>query len=175
MPACLWGCKEIGAVRLSHMWVKSEKADRDWSYGLDINALLRQIGRMRPLGYHAVRISSYMVNAANVYAVVWEKSETTWEPKYGLTPKDFQNSLDDLSARGYRPVSVSGLGTGGVVRYCAIWKMRKGPSWEVRYGQNQAAFLDFARSMGTRGHRPTVVAGYNTLDGDQFASIWEKE
>jgi hypothetical protein len=175
IPECLSGCNEIGAERLSHLWIKSAKPERDWSYGLDINALLRQIGRMRTLGYRPVKISSYMVNAANVYAVVWEKSEIVWELKYGMSGPDFQAALDDLSGRGYRPVSVSGLGTSGVVRYCALWEKRKGPAWEVRYGQSQGALLEFARSIGARGYRPAVVAGYNTLDGDRFASIWDKE
>jgi hypothetical protein len=175
IPECLSGCNEIGAERLSYLWVKSAKPERDWSYGLDVNGLLRQIGRMRALGYRPVKISSYMVDAANVYAVVWEKNDMAWELKYGMTAQEFQNALDDLSARGYRPVSVSGLGTSGVVRYCAIWEKRKGPAWEVRYGQSQGVFLDSARSLGARTYRPTVVSGYNTLDGDRFASIWEKE
>jgi hypothetical protein len=174
-PACLSGCNEIGAERLSYLWLKSAKPERDWSYGLDVNALLRQIARMRSLGYRPVRISSYMVNAANVYAVVWEKSEMVWELKYGMSPAQFEDALNDLSARGYRPVSVSGLNAGGVVRYCGIWEQRKGPAWEIRYGQTQNALLEYARSMGARGYRPTVAAGYNTLDGDRFASIWEKE
>jgi hypothetical protein len=92
-----------------------------------------------------------------------------------MTAAEFQDALDDLSTRNYRPVSVGGLNAGGVVRYCAIWEQRKGPAWEVRFGQSRGAFLDFARSRGMMGYRPTVVAGYNTLNGDRFASIWEKE
>ena len=30
-PACLSGCNEIGAERLSQLWLKSAKPERDWS------------------------------------------------------------------------------------------------------------------------------------------------
>jgi hypothetical protein len=115
-----------------------------------------------------------MVNAANTYAVIWEKSDVAWELKYGMSADGIQSALDDFSARGYRPTAIAGLNAGGVVRYCAVWEKRKGPVWEARYGQSQDDFLDLARSMAVKGYRPTVVAGYNTLDGDRFASIWEK-
>jgi hypothetical protein len=174
-PACLSGCNEIGAQRLSYLWDKRAGIDRDWSYGLEAPGLLDQIGRMRALGYRPARISSFMANAANVYAVVWEKRDVAWELKYDLSAQQLQDAMDDLLTRGYRPVSIGGLNAGGVVRYCAVWEKRTGPAWEVRFGQSQGAFLEYVRSMAARGYRPVTVTGYNTLQGDRFASIWQKE
>ena len=40
---------------------------------------------------------------------------------------------------------------------------------------HQDELLSLARSLGAVGYRPVGVAGYNTLDGDRFASLWQKE
>jgi hypothetical protein len=173
-PVCLSGCNLIGAERLADLWLKRAGPGRVADYGLEGDALLRQAGRMRARGYRPVAISSYMANGANVYAVIWEKSDLPWELKYGLSADALQQSLDDLSARGYRPVGISGHNSGGVVRYCAVWEKRKGPAWLVRYGQTQDGLLDQARVMAALGYRPVSVCGYNTLRGDQFVSLWEK-
>src|SRR5262249_37687497 len=137
--------------------------------------LLDLANRMGKRGFRPVWISSYMVNAANVYAVIWEKSDTHWVLKYEMSAQGLQDALDDLASRGYRPLAIGGLNAGGVVRYCAVWEKRKGPAWQVYYGQTPDAFLTQSRAMAARGYRPAAVAGYNTLDGDRFASIWEKE
>src|SRR5262249_1393410 len=92
----------------------------------------------------------------------------------GLSPQGLQDALDGLAARGYRPLSISGHSVEGATRYCAVWEKRKGPAWEVRYGQAQDDLLTLARGMSVRGSRPSAVAGYNPLDGDRFASIWQK-
>jgi hypothetical protein len=174
-PVCLSGCNAVGAERLSGLWVKQAGPDREMSWGLDGDGLVRAATRMRGRGYRPVWVSSYMTGGANTYAAVWEKGDVPWELKYGLSPEGLQGALDDLSGRGYRPLVISGLGAGGAVRYCAVWEKRKGPAWEVRFGQTQAELLDLARSMAARGYRPAAVTGYNTLSGDRFASVWHRE
>jgi hypothetical protein len=176
VPVCLSGCNSIGACRLSDLWVKQKAPVREMEYNIDAAGLLRQVLRMKERGYHPMSLSSYMVNAASVYAIIWEKrASVNWELKYGLSAQDLQDALDDLSALGYRPVSISGHNDGGVVRYGAVWHKRKGSAWMVRYGQSQETLLSFARSMATRGYHPVQVAGCNTVAGDRFASIWEKD
>jgi hypothetical protein len=172
--AALSGCDLLGAERLSALWVKAKGPDRRASHALEAAALLRESARMRGLGYRPVSISSYMVNAANVYAVIWEKADgVAWELKYGLSAQGLQDALDTLTGLGYRPTSVGGLNAGGVARYCAVWEKRKGPAWEVRFGQTNDGLVEQARLMDLRGLDPVSVAGFNTAEGPRFASLWQ--
>ena len=175
VTACLSGSNHLGSERLSDLWLKQTGSIREATYGLALAELLRQIDKMKTRGFRPICISSYRANTFNVYAVIWEKGGPAWEMKYGLSAQELQDALDDLSARGYRPLSISGLNTEGVVGYCAVWEKRKGPAWEVRYGQTQDELLEAARAMAARGYRPKTVVGYNTSNGDRFTSIWEKE
>jgi hypothetical protein len=176
VPVCLSGCNLIGAERLSDLWLKQAGPDRELSRGLDGDSLIREANRRRERGYRPVWISSYMAGGLNSYAAIWEKNgDVPWELKYGLSAQQLQDALDDLSARGFRPITISGLNAGGVARYCAVWEKRKGPAWLAKFGQTQEELLDLARSMAARGYRPLAVTGYNTLDGDRFASVWAQE
>jgi Polyglycine hydrolase-like, structural repeat len=175
VPVCLSGCNLVGEERLSDLWLKQAGPARGWEYGLGAEGLRGRAEWLRDQGYRPVWLSSYMANAANAYALIWEKGGPTWDLKYGLSPEGLQEALDDLAGRGYRPVSISGHSVEGVTRYCAVWEKRKGPPWEARFGQTQEEFLELARAMASRGYRPVAVRGFNTLDGDRFVSIWEKE
>jgi Bacterial tandem repeat domain 1 len=172
---CVSGCNNIGAERLADLWLSGSSSTREISRGLDAAALIREAKRMRGRGYRPVWISSYMVDTFTTYAIIWEKSTDDWELKFAMSAASLQDSLDDLSARGYRPLCISGYAAHTAVRYCAVWQKRKGPAWLVSYGQSQDAFLTNARTMALRGYRPIAVSGYNTLEGDRFASVWEKE
>jgi hypothetical protein len=174
-PVCVSGCNLLGAERLSDVWEKSTGGDSEINRGLDGPGLAPLGKRMNRRGYRPVWISSYMVDSANTYAIIQEKSSVPWELKYNLSAQQLQDAIDDLSTRGYRPISIGGLNAGGVVRYCAVWEKRKGPAWQVYYGQTQDAFIEQARAMAARGYRPIAVTGFNTLNGDRFVSIWEKE
>jgi hypothetical protein len=174
VPICLSGGNLLGAEQLSDVWLQKPKVAREYGYGLEADQMVRLTNRLGVRGYRPVWISSYRVNAANTYAVLWEQDRgVAWELKYGLSAEGFQDALDTLAARGYRPVAVSGLNMGGVVRYCAAWEKRKG-AWQVRYGQTQGDLLTFARVMAAEGYRPVCVSGYNTADGDRFVSLWAK-
>ena len=45
----------------------------------------------------------------------------------------------------------------------------------MKYGQDRDSFVSTARAMAASGYRPVCVAGYNTLNGDRYASIWERD
>jgi hypothetical protein len=175
VPVCLSGCNLVGEERLSDLWLKQAGPARGWEYGLTADGLRGRAEWLRDNGYRPVWLSSYMANAAEVYALIWEKGGPAWDLKYGLSPDRLREALDDLAGRGYRPVSISGHSVEGVTRYCGVWEKRKGPGWEARFGQTQDEFLELARSMASRGYRPLTVRGYNALGGDRFVSIWEKE
>jgi hypothetical protein len=173
-PVCLSGCNQLGAERLADLWLRRAGPAREISRALDGDALLQEANQRKARSYRPVWISSYRVNSINVYAVLWEKSAVPWELRYGMTGQGLEDFVNDFATRGYRPITISGLNAGGIVRYCAVWEKREGPAWEVRYGQSQEGFLSYTRSMSARGYRPTSLSGYNTPDGDRFASIWER-
>jgi hypothetical protein len=174
VPVCVSGSNLLLAPRLSALWVQGE--GREVSFGLQSNDLLTEIDRMRARGYRPARISSYMADTFTHYAVVWQKDDgVLWELHFGKTAEGFQEALESMTARGYRPVSASGLDTVGVLRFCAIWEKRNGPAWQLRYGQSQEDFIGLVKVMPSKGYHPTVVTAYDTGSASRFVSIWEKD
>jgi hypothetical protein len=174
VPASLSGCNLVGIQRLSAVWVRGE--GREFTYGLRADELVGAVNRMKARGFRPAKISSYMADTFTCYAVVWRKADgVPWELRYGLTAQGFQDALDAMSVRGYRPVSASGNETVGVLRFCAIWEKRGGPAWQLRFGQSEQGLLDLANSMSSQGYRPTSVTAYDTGSAGRFVSIWEKD
>lgn len=174
--AGLSGYDLIGAERFADVWVKAKGPAWEWLVGVDQKALAGTLTDMKKRGYRPTRVSAYSTNGANAYALLGEKGgDVRWELSWGLSARQLQDALDDFKTRGYRPVSVAGLTAGTGARYALIWERRRGPAWVLRYGEDQDTFTQTARAMAARGYRPVEVAGYNTLEGDRFASIWERE
>ena len=170
----LSGYDLIGSERFADVWVKDRGPAWEWVAGVDAGGLAKALAGMKQRGVRPVRVSSYFAGV-NAYALLGEKGGGAWELKWGMTPGQLQSALDDLGGRGYRPVSISALASGTGARYAAVWHKKGGPAWEVKYGQDQDSFVATARAMAAAGYRPVCVAGYNTLDGDRYASIWERD
>jgi len=170
----LSGYDLVGSERFADVWVKDKGPAREWDAGLSTDGLAKALAGMRQRGVRPVRVSSYFAGV-NAYALLGEKGGGAWELKWGMTPGQLQSALDDLGDRGYRPVSISALASGTGARYTAVWHEKKGPAWQVKYGQDRDSFVATARAMAAGGYRPVCVAGYNTLDGDRYASIWERD
>jgi hypothetical protein len=97
-----------------------------------------------------------------------------WAARHGLNPAQYQAVFDQMTAQGYRPLTVDGYNVAGGVYYAAIWVQEPGPGWVARHGmapaQYQQAFNDFT----SQGYRPRWISAYPGPAGVLYAAIFDK-
>jgi Bacterial tandem repeat domain 1 len=98
-----------------------------------------------------------------------------WQARHGLNSAQYQQTLDQMTAAGYRPVQVNGYGVSNNIQYAAIWdKCTTGP-WSARYGLTAAQYQQELDRMTGLGYQPVWVSGYGYGSQSRFAGIWEKK
>jgi hypothetical protein len=126
-------------------------------------------------GYRLVEVSGYAVGGDARYAAIWEQRPgPAWQARHGLTGADYQKTFDDLVAKGYRLIDVSGYTIGNEPRYAAIWEQSAGPAWQARHGLTGADYQKTFDDLVAKGYRLTEVSGYGVGGDPHFAAIWEQ-
>jgi hypothetical protein len=97
-----------------------------------------------------------------------------WQARHGLSTADYQDTFDELTGGGYRPLDVSGYDAGGMAGYTAIWRRGDVGPWVARHGVNAAEFQTVFDQLGPLGYRPLAVSGYDVGGAVRFAGIWER-
>jgi Polyglycine hydrolase-like, structural repeat len=68
----------------------------------------------------------------------------------------------------------SGLTSGPMDRYAAIWEKKAGPAWGARHRMTSEEYQQEFNKFTGQGYRLVHVSGYNLAGTVQFAAIWEK-
>jgi|GEM_PF-5933054 len=149
----------------------------DWRafYGLTAADYQQALATMAAQGFRLSHVNSYAVAAQPRYAAIWESCESpAWETRYGLTDTGLQAALDELGARGYRLVEISGSDLDGANAFAAIWENASMSTWETRYGLSDAEFQQALERFSAQGFRLAHVSSYALADEARHAGIWEK-
>ncbi|PGH08835.1 hypothetical protein AJ79_05839 [Helicocarpus griseus UAMH5409] len=104
-----------------------------------------------------------------------QANAAAWEARHGLTAEQFQKTFDDLQAKNYSLVDISGYTDNNSPRFAGIFKQHKSkPTFaargEIKAENWHALFLQ----LRDEGFRPQVVDGYTVSGGARFATIWDK-
>ena len=103
-------------------------------------------------GYRLSQVSGYSANGQDRYAAIFEKKNgPVWTAKHGMTPAQYQNEVNTLVERGYRPIQVSGYPSGSSgVKYAAIFiKENAPPPYVAKHGMTANAYqIEFNKWTG---------------------------
>ncbi len=111
-----------GEVFFGGLWEKSPSRPQVVRHGLTAAQYQQTYDEMARTGYRLMVVSGYPAGNAELYAALWEKTGgPPFAARHGMTAQQYQNALDELSRKGYRPVHVSGYTVAGDVRYAAIF------------------------------------------------------
>ncbi|MCB0526172.1 MAG: serine hydrolase [Lewinellaceae bacterium] len=128
-------------------------------------------------GYRLSQVSGYSANGQDRYAALFEKKNgPVWTAKHGMTPAQYQNEVNTLVERGYRPIQVSGYPSGSSgVKYAAIFiKENAPPPYVAKHGMTANAYqIEFNKWTG-QGYRLIDISAYTVMGTDYYAAIWEK-
>ncbi|MFJ5221413.1 serine hydrolase [Streptomyces sp. NPDC088400] len=100
---------------------------------------------------------------------------TDWQARHGLTAADHQATFDQLTARGYRLMKISGYVLAGEPRYASVWGVQGGSAWQARHGISAADYQAAVTSLERDGFRPVDVSVFHSGDEPLFSAVWERE
>ncbi len=100
------GCKPLACGELESPvgpWVAR--------YGLTNGQFQQAFDQLTDQGYRLVNRSDWGVNGQALHAGIFEQRDgPPWCSYSNLTPKHFQQTFEDLTAKGYRLLRISGYG-----------------------------------------------------------------
>jgi hypothetical protein len=145
-------------------------------YGMTASEYQRTSDELKRQGFRLTDMTGYSVGGQARYAAIWEKKDgPPLETPYGLTSTQYQQMLEDLRMRGYRPLRISAYSIEGQALYAGVWEQSTGLAWEERRGMAAAEFQEVSDKLKGKGYRLTDVSGYDVVGGqDRYAAIWEK-
>jgi CubicO group peptidase (beta-lactamase class C family) len=97
-----------------------------------------------------------------------------FEAYHGVTGATHQTRFNDLSAKGYRMISLSVYGGSSSPRYAAVWVQRGGAAWAAVHGVNAAGYQSFFDTWSARGYVPTHVSATGPVESAVFAAVFEQ-
>src|SRR4051794_6043690 len=93
---------------------------------------------------------------------------------HGVTGADHQTRFDNLSAHGYRMISLSVYGDPGHALYAAVWVLRSGPAWVAVHGVDSAGYQSFFNNWTAKGFVPVLVSATGSANNAVFAAVFEQ-
>lgn len=126
-------------------------------------------------GFRLVYVNGFTSFGQDRYSAIWVKSPgPRLLARHGMSPPEYQQAVNDMSAQGLRLTCVSGYGDRGQDRYAAIWEERGGPPLEARHGLSSRAYEETFETLVARGFRLVFVNAHTNNGEDRFAAIWEQ-
>jgi hypothetical protein len=106
---------DVGAGdRYAAIWEQREGPPWHARHGLNAGQYQQVFDQLVAQGYRLLRVCGHGSAGNARFAAIWELSQgPPWEARHGLTAAQYQFAFDELAARGYRPVCVSGYDSSG--------------------------------------------------------------
>jgi CubicO group peptidase (beta-lactamase class C family) len=96
-----------------------------------------------------------------------------FEAYHGKDGAYHQDRWDELSPKGYRPISLSIYGSAGKPLYAAVWVHRPGPAYVGFHGYTAAQYQAFHDTWTQDGYRPSIVTATGSGSSARFAGVFE--
>ncbi|TAK95066.1 MAG: class A beta-lactamase-related serine hydrolase, partial [Aquabacterium sp.] len=93
---------------------------------------------------------------------------------HGVSSAQHQTNFNNLSAQGFRMISLSVYGDPGDARYAAVWVQRPGAAWVAVHGVNSEGYQSFFNNWTAKGYVPSLVTATGTAGNAVFAAVFEQ-
>lgn len=153
--------------------------DSTWSarVELSVQQLQRRTRRLRTEGMTPILLDAYEVGPVTHYIDIWRKrpgDREVWDARVDLTPEELQARTDELTQRGYYPLSLNAYTFQGRVWFCDVWlrsdSMRE--KWDARVDLSQSELEQRTERLRQRGFRPLSLVGYSLRGRTRYCDIW---
>jgi hypothetical protein len=112
-------------------------------------------------GYRLVDVSGYCVAGQDLYTGIWEQRDgPPWQGRHRLTSVQHQQTFEELTAQGFRPLHVHGYAVNGQNLYASIWEQSSAPPSEAHHLLTPDEYQQTFHDLLSRGLQPICVSGY---------------
>ncbi|WP_342375175.1 serine hydrolase [Myxococcus stipitatus] len=144
-------------------------------HGLTDAQLQTELTQRMAQGYRLADVSGYEAGGGACHATLWEKSsDGAWRAFHGLTSEQFQVTLDEQKAQGYRPRVLKGYTVGGVVSFAVIFHQDEGSEWLARHDLSESVFQSELDTRAAQGYRLVHLSGYTSGGEARYTALWDK-
>lgn len=124
-------------------------------------------------GYRPVIVESYLDNGVRYAAVFKKKNGPSFVAYHGISATEHQKKVDDLTGvKGFRPVSVSVVSSGGGLQYTAIYEKANVGGWQLKSQLTPAQYQQFYNSNKQAGRHVAYLNAYNHSGAPFIIAIW---
>ncbi len=100
-------------VQFAALWERLQEVPFVGRHGLTSSQHQNAFNELTGVGFNLKSVCGYSDTGIARYASAWHKDPSgPWQARHGLSADDYQQTFDDLTAQGFRPVQVSGYGDG---------------------------------------------------------------
>jgi hypothetical protein len=124
-------------------------------------------------GYRTIQLDAQTVAGSTRFAAIFQQDATRWAARVELTAAQLDSESDRWTERGYRMRDISGYGTGGGVRYAAVWEQRAGGAQRTVRGLDAMQYESTLDSLAATGYGPIDVSAFRIGSETRYAAIFE--
>jgi len=169
------GYNVAGTPRFAAIWNKTDGPRWIAHHNMTSDEYQQTFDQLTQQGYRPRDVSGYEAGGSARYATIWIRSSgPLFEARHGMTADQYQQTFNELTAKGYRLTRVSGYAVAGEPFFAAIFELASGPNWMARHGLDARHYqAEFDRAVA-QGYRLRQVSGYSVNDRPYFAAIWDQ-
>jgi len=159
-----------GSPRFTVIWQKKGKIEYVTLFNLNNAEFTKKWNDLVDgKDFRAEEHIAYSVKGESRHTAVLAKDGQTTQLWFDMTPDEYAQKVQYLSANGWRNISFNAAEMPEGIRYGGVW-MQKTGSWASWFNMNPANYQQKFDQYTTQGLRLWRIQGYN--DGKSFGAIW---
>jgi hypothetical protein len=145
-------------------------------HGMSSAEYQRAFDEYRAAGYTLVEVSGYELKGQPRFVAIWDKLARVpaYEARHDMTPEVYEQTFQDLAAKGFVLRTVTVYRSGNQPRYAAIWFRTGSAPWQARHGMSAAGWQQAVDELWPQGFIPSRLSVAEVGGRDVFAAIWVK-
>src|SRR6267142_2106396 len=113
VPAQVGGYRVNVDVQFTALWQRLNNVQWEAHHGMTTLEYQKKFDEMLAAGKHLVWVNGYSDTGIARYAAIWYQGQAgPWQARRGLDAAQYQVAFDEMAAKGFRPVQISGYGDG---------------------------------------------------------------
>jgi hypothetical protein len=171
-PEWIDGYSVGNSIFYNFVWRKSTGAWRAY-HGLNSAAYQTVMNQAVADGYSPLQVESIKSGNSILYAAIFRKGLSgAWSAKHGLTAAQHQTNFNNMTAAGYRPISVSVVSINGNQQYTVLYRKVNMGSFVLKSSLTSAQYQAEVNANKAAGRQPAYIAAYMHNGTPYFSAIF---